>query len=138
MAFTYTNDPSTSERDRVRFLLQDTVSATSVLSDEEIAYLLSAWSEPVEAARAGAQVIAANFARQADYSKSVGDLSLSESYSARASEYREIAAQLADMRMRIDPPTPWADPNALKSTAERSEVDHRTDFWMGQFDNRLS
>ena len=136
MAFTYTNDPTNDTTDRVRFLLQDTVSTTAILSDEEIAYLLATWTDPVEAARAGAQVIAANFARQADYSKSVGDLSLSETYSSRAAEYREIGQSLADMRMRIDPPAPWANAEALKSTAKREVIDRRTDFYMGQFDNR--
>jgi hypothetical protein len=44
MTFTYSGDPSTSTRNYVRFLINDTNSTDALFSDEEIAYLITEWS----------------------------------------------------------------------------------------------
>ena len=46
MGFTYV-DPSSGNRDKVRFLIQDTASSDFHLHDEEIAYLLTTWNSNV-------------------------------------------------------------------------------------------
>lgn len=89
---TYADSLSTS-RDKVRFLLGDTsgVSATELLSDNEIAWVLTEESSNVyRAAAAGADAIAAKFARLAD--TSVGDTSVSASQ--KQAQYAELAERL--------------------------------------------
>jgi hypothetical protein len=44
MTFTYSGDPTTSTRNKVRFLLNDTSSTDVLFSDEELDYLIT---EPV-------------------------------------------------------------------------------------------
>lgn len=133
MSFTYGGAPGSVTRDGVRFLLSDTVSATAQLTDEEIAYLLTTWTTVNAAARAGAEIIAGKYARSADESKKVGDLSLSTSYSSRAAEYRSLAASLAAQHARKTAPAPWAHADSLLSTKDRTAGEN-SDFSMGQFD----
>jgi hypothetical protein len=137
MTFTYSGDPSTSTRNYVRFLLNDVTSTDALFSDEEIAYVITEWSgDAYEAARELAEILIARFARLADStSKSVGDISVSESYSSKISHYKELANSLAQRKMRKSPPRPWAKTDALKSTDDRTTNDFNTDFVVGQMDN---
>lgn len=60
-------DPTlATPRDRVRLLLGDTDGSAELLKDEEIAALLAIDPNPHLAAAAGADAIAAQFARKAD------------------------------------------------------------------------
>ena len=43
MSWSYSGDPASTERDAVRFWVQDTDSAVPLLSDQEIDYLLGMW-----------------------------------------------------------------------------------------------
>jgi len=139
MTFTYSGNPSSSNLDLVRFLLQDTVSTDELLSNEEITYLLTTWTNPYEAARVGAETIAGQFTRLADStSKSVADLSISKSYSNKAGQYRELAIQIANQRARLYPSAPVANLNSLKGTRERSFDSRKSDFYVGIDDNRGS
>jgi len=134
MAFTYV-DPSSGNRDKVRFLIQDTVNTGHLLTDEEITFLLSEWADVYDAAASAADILAAKFAGQADYSKSVGDLSLSETHSAQVERYHQIGTSLRLMRQRRYTPTWVANSDALKSTADRDVDTYNTDAYLGQFDN---
>lgn len=134
MSWSYSGDPSSSTRDLVRFLIRDTDTSDQLFSDEELDYLVTTWTNGYEAARNAAEILAAKFTRQADTSKSVGDLSLSESFAGRANEYRELAMGLAEQRQRLAPATPWADPQNLVATVNRKDAG-KTDFRVGQFDN---
>lgn len=134
MSWSYSGDPSSSTRDLVRFLLRDTDTTDQLFSNEELDYLVTTWANGYEAARNGAEILASKFTRQADLSKSVGDLSLSESYGGRAQEYRDLAMSLAEQRQRLIPATPWVDPQNLVATANRKDAG-KTDFRVGQFDN---
>lgn len=139
MTFTYTGDPSVSDRDKVRFLMGDIVATAEVtLSDEEIAYLLDTWNDDVyEAARNGCESLAARLTGKATTSKSVGDLSLSKDYSGAASRFREQAASILAMRMRKTPPTPWVDPKNLTTAEEREELGMQGhEFHTGVHDHR--
>jgi hypothetical protein len=137
MTFTYSGDPSTSTRNYVRFLLNDTDSTDALFSDEEINYVITEWSgDAYEAARELAEILIARFARLADStSKSVGDISVSESYSSKIAHYQQLANSLLMRKMRKSPPRPWANADALKSTDDRTTTDFNTDFSMGQMDN---
>lgn len=137
MTFTYSGDPSTSTRNYVRFLLNDTDSTDVLFSDEELSYVITEWGgDAYDAARECAEILIARFARLADStSKSVGDISVSESYSSKVSHYKELANSLLLRKMRKSPPRPWANSDALKSTDDRTTTDYPTDFVVGQMDN---
>jgi len=83
MTFTYSSDPSTSTRNKVRFLINDVDSADALFNDAELDYLIAEWVDVYEICRAACETLAARFNRLADStSKSVGDISVSESYSS--------------------------------------------------------
>jgi hypothetical protein len=137
MTFTYSGDPSTSTRNAVRFLINDTVSTDALFSDEELNYLISEWGTNVyEISRAACEVLVSRFSRLADStSKSVGDISVSESYSAKSKQYQDLANSFLARKMRKAPPTMWAKTDALKSTDDKTTTDYNTDFVVGQMDN---
>lgn len=90
MTWTYSGDPSASDRDKVRFLVGDTQTADQLVTDEEIAWLLSEASGVYPAAVMACESIAAQFARLADTQVDDGRVSLSQ----RAKGYRDLAATL--------------------------------------------
>jgi len=137
MTFTYSGDPSTSTRNYVRFLINDTDSTDALFSDEELNYVISEWSgDAYNAARECAEILIARFSRLADSSsKSVGDISVSESYSSKITHYKELAESLIRRQMRKSPPRPFVNAQALKSTNDRIVDDFNTDFYSGIHDN---
>ena len=137
MTFTYSGDSSTSTRNYVRFLLNDTDSTDALFSDEELNYVISEWSgDAYNAARECAEILIARFSRLADSSsKSVGDISVSESYSSKVTHYKELAESLIRRQMRKSPPRPFVNAQALKSTNDRIVDDFNTDFYSGIHDN---
>ncbi len=138
MAFTYGGDPTASSLAKVRFLIGDTDSTDYELEDAEINFMVSEFDDAYTAASFCADIIAGKFARQADTSKSVGDLSLSKTYSSRSREYAALAARLRQMDTYKNPPSPWISPDAIVSTSSRSVDDPTTDFWVGFQDNQTS
>lgn len=89
MTWTYSGDPAASDTAAVRFAIGDTDSTDQLVTDEEIAYLLTG-SSVAAAAIAACESLAAKFARQVD--RSVGNLSLSSSQ--RSAQFRDLAATL--------------------------------------------
>ena len=137
MAFTYSGDPSTSRRDAVRFLLGDTVDADAVFADAELDFLLAEWGNPYGAAIAAADAAAARYSRQAQSLKrTVGDLSIDETYSDRAAHFQSLRSQLALQRDGRYPPTPWVDPASLAPSDTKASTGKTTDLWISRFDNR--
>ena len=134
MTFTYIG-PSNSDRDKVRFLIQDTDEANPHITDEEIAWLLTEWADPYDAAANAADVLAGRFAHKSNYSKSVGDLNLSENFADQCAHFQELAKNLRLNRMRRYTPAWIANTEALKSTADRSVDTYNTDAHVGQMDN---
>ena len=137
MTFTYSGDPSTSTRNYVRFLINDTDSTDALFSDEELNYVITEWGgDAYNSARECAEILIARFSRLADSSsKSVGDISVSESYSAKVTHYKELAHSFLQRQMRKSPPSPWANAQSLKSTDDRNISDYNTDFYVGITDN---
>ena len=137
MTFTYSGDPSTSTRNYVRFLINDTDSTDALFSDEELNYVISEWGgDAYKSARECAEILIARFSRLADSSsKSVGDISVSESFSQKIQHYKELANNLLTREMRKSPPRPFANAQSLKSTNDRIVDDFNTDFYAGIHDN---
>lgn len=136
MTWTYSQDPKTSPRNAMRFMLNDVTSTDPLFSDEELDYLLYEWVDVYEACRAGAETLAAKFERLAETtSKSVGDIKVTESYRLKSKSYRELAGSFIARRMRKSPPSPWASPNSLKATGDRVNPVFSGDFHIGQNDN---
>jgi len=136
MTFTYSNDPSTSTRNKVRFLINDVDSNDPLFNDAELDYLIAEWSDVYETCRAACETLVARFSRLADStSKSVGDISVSESYTAKSKQYQDLATNFLQRRMRKTPPTMWANADSLLSTNDRMVDDYNTDFFAGIHDN---
>jgi hypothetical protein len=97
VAWTYTGDPATSDRDAVRFYVQDTDPDFQLISDEEIDFLLTKWDPqvpdtPLFVAALAAEALAARFAREVSVSADgvsvqVGDLQ---------ARYNDLAVKLRD------------------------------------------
>jgi len=137
MTFTYSGDPTTSTRNKVRFLINDVDSGDVLFTDEELDYLITEWGGNVyEISRAACETLVSRFVRLSDStSKSVGDISVSESYTAKAQQYKELANSFLARGMRKTPPRPFANAQALKSTNDRIVDDFNTDFYAGIHDN---
>jgi hypothetical protein len=90
MTFSYSGNPQSNDKDKVRFLVGDTDANSPLLQNEEIDYLISSESNIIMAAVAGCLAIAAHFSRLTD--ESVGDVS--KSYGQRAEHYRDLAKSL--------------------------------------------
>jgi hypothetical protein len=137
MTFSYSGDPSTSVRNYVRFLLSDTDSTDPLFSDEELNYVIAEWdNDAYDAARECAEILIARFSRLADStSKSVGDISVSESFSQKIQHYMDLANSIARRKLRAKPPRIFANAESLKSTNDRTVDDYNTDFYAGIHDN---
>lgn len=137
MTWTYTGDPSDSPKDTVRFLIADTDTSDQLLSDEEIAYVLSeAGGSVYQAAHDAAYSVASKFSRMAT-SKSAGDLSIS--YSDRAAAFYRVANEMLELAARREPPTPWVSPENMKRATDKTvPPENGTEFWTGQMDYERS
>lgn len=93
MTFTYSGNPSDSDKDAIRFLIGDTDADEHFLEDEEITYLASMWvlSHSVYwAAAHAADAIAARFAREVTVNSDSQTVSTSE----LQGKYQELAMRL--------------------------------------------
>lgn len=91
MSWSYSGNPSDSDKDRVRFLIGDTNEDDQLLTDEEIeSSLTKNGSDVLQAAVESCYAIAANFSREADIQ--TGDYS--EDLSQRAEAYKDLADTL--------------------------------------------
>ena len=91
MTFTFTNNPSNSDRDLVRILINDTSTANQNISDEFITYALADKPNAYLAASLCAGTIASQNTGTAT-KKRVGDLALW--YDSKAADYRTLAKEL--------------------------------------------
>ncbi len=132
MAFTYV--APTTDRDKVRFLIGDTESADAHFQDEEITYLLTTHGNVFDAAIAGAELIAGRYAHRSNYSRSIGDLSISESYGTSAAEFRELARTLTAQRDGLFPPSIKVNAQAIVATAKKVVSEYKSDFYTGIHD----
>ena len=94
MSWSYSGDPTDSYVDAVRFFVQDTNTDDQLLSDEEISFLITHWSEydsMIFVAAMAAETIASRFAREITVSAdgvSVGTNELQQKYLGLAKQLR--------------------------------------------------
>ena len=118
MTWSYSGNPAASDRDAVRFYTGDTTSTRELLSDEEIAFVLTEHANQRLAAAVCAEAIAAKFAREAD--QKVGDISKSLSQVSKA--FYALANKLrSEVAKRAAPSFPAAS-KAWKQT-QREDTD---------------
>jgi hypothetical protein len=67
MAWTYSGDPTSSDRDKVRFLIGDTDTNDQLLQDGEIDYLITLKGSAEGAAYQACATLMAKYAREVDY-----------------------------------------------------------------------
>ncbi len=136
MAFTYV-DPTSGTRDEIRFLIQDTDSTDPHFQDAEINYLFAEWGNVYDAAIAAAEIISGQYAHKTNYSRSIGDLSISESYGASAAEFRALAQRLMAQRDRLQVPIAKINAQSIISTADKTVTTYKSDFSTGMMDNTI-
>lgn len=98
MVWSYSGDPSDSDRDEVRFLIGDTNSSYPLVQNEEVDWALTQEPQTQLAGALLLEHLATKTARLADMK--VGDVSkslskLTEQYEARAKKLRTLAAGCA-------------------------------------------
>lgn len=91
MSWTYSGDPSISNKDQVRFLVGDTDSSEPLATDEEIEFALTQNSNVYAAAAFIADGISTYFMRCAD-SEEIGPVKVA--YTSRVQFYSKRAADL--------------------------------------------
>lgn len=105
MTWSYSGNPASSNLDKVRFLVGDTDTNNQLLRDAEINWLLSEWNNNVYVAAAhAAYSLSAEFSGKSDFSRSVGDLSLSTQYGQQAERYGSLAKRLQVQAAQGEPP----------------------------------
>lgn len=132
MTWTYSGDPSSNDRDSVRFLVGDTNTNDQLVTDEEIAYALANESA-YNAAATIAGAIAANLSREADFSVD----GLSKSLSKRAEAYTKLSMKLRS-RAAVKAVTPYSGGISQSDKDSVEENSDRTSprFYREQFDYR--
>ena len=96
MAWTYSGDPATSEKDEVRFYLQDTDSGFPLLQDEEIQWLIDEWMPKYDSLIYVASVGAATVSRKFAGMVAVSADGVSVQTGDLAQRYRDLALELRE------------------------------------------
>ena len=132
MTWTYTGDPSSSNKDEVRFLAGDTDFDSQLVTDEEIAYAIAQEANNRMAAVRVARAIAAKFSRDVD--KAVGDLKIS--LSQRYKQYVALISTL-ESEAAIYGAVPFAGGISVsqKDTLEDDSDRVQPSFKRGMHDN---
>lgn len=90
MTWTYSGDPTATDRDAVRFYVGDTDLNDPLIEDAEIDFLLQSNPEPIAAAAAAARAIASKMSRLVDEKFE----SIDNKFSQRASSFHALAVRL--------------------------------------------
>jgi len=137
MAWTYSGNPASSTRDLVRFLISDTDVDDQLLSNEELDYLVTVWSDGFAAAIAAVRQLIAQAARSYTTSRTVGSVSISENPQQRVDQWMRLLSSLQLQRMSQFSALPVVNANAIIPTVDKDLDDEAgTDFVIGQMDNR--
>lgn len=134
MTWSYSGDPSSSDRDAVRFLIGDTDTTDQQLSNEEINYLLVEYTSVDQTAIAAIGSLIAKYSRYVD--QSTGDISLS--YSQRINQFKEL---LNNIRRRMaEGVRPYCGGLSIADKELDVENDDRVDpaFYEEMWDNNQS
>lgn len=132
MSWSYSGDPSSSDRDAVRFLIGDTDTSDQQLSNEEITWLLTDAGSVHGAAIAAARALLAKFARLVDEAVGPYRISLSQRRDAYASLIADLEKRLA---LRVGTPIAGGISRARKQTVEEDSDRVVPAFTREQFDH---
>ena len=69
MTFSYSENPSASKLDKLRFLIQDTDQSEPLFSDDELCYLIEQFDSEERAAIEACYILIAKFSRHVDESE---------------------------------------------------------------------
>ena len=94
MAFTYSGDPSTTDRDQVRFLYQDTDPGLPLLTDAEIDFLIAKWFDLYDSLTYVAAVCAATVSRKFVGVVNVSADGVSVDTESLVQRYKDLAVEL--------------------------------------------
>ena len=131
MAFTYSGDPSASNRDDLRFTIGDTLSSDVLLTDAELDSILASNTSVKGAAVVAVRRIIAIAARQV--TKSVGDLRLN--LSDRVKQYKILLKELQySLSLSTAGPIAGGISKSRKETVKEDSDRVIPDFQKGQFD----
>jgi hypothetical protein len=103
MSWTYSGNPADSQKDEVRFWVQDVIQDRQLLSDQEIDYLIDRWYDSIGSiiyvSSVAAEVIAAKCASEVAVSADGVSVNLSE----LQSKYIQLAARLREQaKLQMD------------------------------------
>lgn len=96
MAWTYSGDPSTGDKDEVRFHLQDTDQGFPLLQDEEIEWLITEWMPRYDSLIYVASVAAAVVSRRFAAMVAVSADGVSVQTGDLAERFRQLAVELRE------------------------------------------
>lgn len=95
--WTYSGDPTTSEKDAVRFWLQDTDENRKLLSDQEIAYVQTVsdpiYADPIACAAIACSAVMAKFAKEAPITADGVSVGIDQ----LQAHFKDLRAQLKDL-----------------------------------------
>lgn len=94
MTFSYSGDPASSNRDELRYLIQDTDPGLVLQTDEEIDFLLDRWLNKYDSVTYVAAVAAASISRKFTGLVTVSADGVSVNVADLAQKYRDMAMQL--------------------------------------------
>ncbi len=127
MAWSYSGNPASSDKDAVRFYTGDTDETDQLVTDEEINFTITNEGGAIMAAVAVCRAIAAKFSRQAD--KAIGDLRVS--FSQKSEAYVKRAAGLELKGSGLAVPFAGGLTVADKETAENNTANVQPIFRRG-------
>lgn len=132
MTVSYSEDPSDSEKDEIRYKIGDTDTDNALLTDEEINFVLGRNSDIYSAAADCCDAIVAKYSRRAD-SSVFGDLDVD--LSQVVEQYRELAGDFRKKSLASQIPYAGGISESDKSSKE-SDTDRVTPrFERGLHDN---
>ncbi len=129
--WSYSGDPSASDKDAVRWFSGDRFTSDQLVSDEEIAFTLTLEPDSRLAAAEVCEALAAGFRREADAS----DGDLSESASQKAKAFEAQAIRLRKMAKLTAAPIFGGLSISEKRTLREDTDLIQPSFTIGQFDN---
>lgn len=107
--WSYSGDPASSDKDAVRFYLQDVEEAEPFLSDEEINHLVNTYLDrfksPIAVAALAAEILSNRFAREMSVSGdgvSIDTAALQQRFNEVATNLRELYKQESHTEVFLD------------------------------------
>ena len=139
MGFSYSENPASSDRDQLRFLIQDTNCDDVLFQDAELDWLLLEAGSPLNAAIRAVETLLAKWAGKCD--EKVGQVSVS--FSQKVDNYKKLLETLK-RRVGISGGVPYAGGIRISDKQRQREdgdrvspafTKHRDDFPQNSQDN---